>query len=158
VAGRFVVPSRASAGGRVVTIFPSAEWMCEWLELTNADPKFRAAGAGWDGSVGCVIQSDQGFPGGNLYLRLTGANGQWSSHVLGPDPELVTDTVFTLSAPYLVWKSVVRQQLHPIRGLIQGKLRVHGQLSAVLRWTRALTTFTELAGQLETTFVDELTS
>jgi cytochrome c oxidase subunit IV len=55
----------------------------------------------------------------------------------------------------MTWKSVICQQLHPVRGIVQGRLRLHGQLSGFLRWSRALVIMTELAGRLDTVFVDE---
>jgi hypothetical protein len=67
----------------------------------------------------------------------------------------VDDAVFTIRGPYPAWKSVIRQELHPLRGIVQGRLRLRGQLSAFLRWSHATLIMTELAGRLDTVFVDE---
>jgi putative sterol carrier protein len=137
-------------------IFPSPEWVAAWVELANSDQAFRSAGAGWDGVVGCVIEADEAVGvGDDLYLRLVGRDGYWHQNTLAADAGLVDDAVFTISGPYSTWKSVIRQQLHPLKGIVQGRLRLHGQLSTFLRWSRATLIMTELAGRLDTAFVDE---
>ena len=137
-------------------VFPSPEWMAAWVELANSDKAFRSAGIGWDGVAGGVIEAYS--PAGvnaDLYLRLVGRDGCWHEHALAADAGLVDDAVFTIRGPYLAWKSVIRQQLHPVRGLVQGRLRLRGQLSSFVRWSRALVIMAELAGRLDTVFADE---
>jgi putative sterol carrier protein len=137
-------------------IFPSPEWVAAWVELANSDQAFRSAGAGWDGVAGGVIEADEAAGvARNLYLRLAGRDGCWHEHALAADAGLVDDAVFTIRGPYPAWKSVMRQQLHPLRGIVQGRLRLGGQLSSFLRWSRAMLIMTELAGRLDTVFVDE---
>jgi putative sterol carrier protein len=137
-------------------IFPSSEWVAAWVELANSDHAFRSAGAGWDGVIGGVIEADEAAGvDADLYLRLAGRDGCWYDHTLAADAGLVDDAVFTIRGPYLAWKSVICQQLHPVRGTVQGRLRLRGQLSSFLRWSRAMVIMTELAGRLDTVFVDE---
>jgi len=139
-----------------VLVFPSPEWVAAWVELANEDRAFRAAGAGWDGVVGGVVGADPGAGvADDLYLRLAGRDGRWLESTLGTDAGLVAETVFTIHGPYRAWKSVIRQQLHPVRGVVQGQLRLRGQLSSFLRWSRALLIMTELAGRMDTAFIDE---
>ena len=137
-------------------VFPSPEWIDAWVDVANADRAFRSAGAGWDGVVGGVIGAD-GTAGvsRDLYLRLAGRDGCWYESTLSRDAGVVHGTVFTIRAPYQAWKSVLRQQLHPVVGVVQGRLRLRGQLSSFLRWAHAMVIMTELAGRLDTTFVDE---
>jgi putative sterol carrier protein len=91
-----------------------------------------------------------------MFFRLEGADGQWSSFKIGADPGVAAGVLFTVQAPYATWKAVVRQQVHPLRGMIQGQLRVTGQLSSVLRWSKAFVVVTRVAGELDTTFEDEV--
>jgi putative sterol carrier protein len=137
-------------------IFPSPEWVAAWVELANSDEAFRSAGAGWDGVVGGMIAADEAAGvGDNLYLRLVGRDGYWHESTLAADAGLVDDAVFTIFGSYSVWKLVIRQQLHPLRGIVQGRLRLRGQLSSFMRWSRAVLIMTELAGRLDTAFADE---
>jgi putative sterol carrier protein len=137
-------------------IFPSPEWVAAWVALANSDQAFRSAGAGWDGAIGGVIGADEAVGvRDDFYLRLVGRDGYWHENTLAGDPELVDNTVFTIYGPYSTWKSVIRQQLHPLRGVVQGRLRLRGQLSIFMRWSRATLIMTELAGRLDTKFMDE---
>ena len=137
-------------------IFPSPEWVAAWVELANSDQAFRSAGAGWDGVVGGMIAADEAAGvGDNLYLRLVGRDGYWHESTLAADAGLVDDAVFTICGSYSVWKLVIRQQLHPLRGIVQGRLRLRGQPSSFMRWSRAVLIMTELAGRLDTAFADE---
>jgi len=137
-------------------IFPSPEWVAAWVELANSDQAFRSAGVGWDGVVGGVVEADEAAGvSDDLYLRLVGRDGHWYESTLAADAGLVDDAVFTIRGPYSAWKSVIRQQLHPLRGIVQGRLRLRGQLSTFLRWSHATLIMTELAGRLDTVFVDE---
>lgn len=138
--------------------FPSEEWLEAWAAMANASSEFRASGAGWSGGVGLIVEADgaMGVPE-TLYLRLDGRDGTWTGHAFGRSPRLVEETVFTIRAPYRRWKQVVRQELHPIKGLLQGKLVLRGHLPVVLRWLRSITILAELAGTVETRFADEST-
>jgi putative sterol carrier protein len=137
-------------------VFPSEDWIAAWVSLSNRSAEFRASGAGWEGSVALEISADPaaGFPT-TVYVRLDGLHGQWVSHAVGRDVRVTDGALFILRAPYPAWKQVVRQQLHPLKGLLQGKIVVHGHLPAVLRWAKSLTILAELAGQIETEFADE---
>jgi putative sterol carrier protein len=103
--------------------------------------------------VGCKVLG--GGPGGeDVHIRLDGAEGIWHSFKVGDDPKLLSGAVFTLSGDLSAWQDIVSQQLHPLRGLILGRLRLHGQLSALLRWAQALEIMAELAGTVDTTWAD----
>jgi putative sterol carrier protein len=116
-------------------LFPSSEWVSAWVKLANSDEAFRSAGAGFDGAIGGVVVADEATGiGSDLYLRLVGHDGYWNENILAGDPDLVDDTIFTIRGPYSAWKSVIRQQLHPLKGIMQGQLRLRGQLSSFLRW------------------------
>ncbi len=136
-------------------LFPSEQWLGEWVARCNADPYFRSVGRGWQGAAGCVVKSVGTALPESLYLRLEGQDGQWHSYRLGSSPLLVDEANFVLSADYEVWKSVIQQRTHPVRAMVQGRVRVRGQLSVVLRWTQPLLRMTELAGLIQTSFLDE---
>jgi putative sterol carrier protein len=137
-------------------IFPSPEWVASWVELANSDEAFRSAGAGWDGVVCVVIEADEAVGVcDDLYLRLVGKDGHWHENILAADAGLLDGSAFTIRGPYSTWKSVICQQSHPIVAIIQGRLRLHGQLSSFLRWSHAMLIMTKLAGRMDTAFVDE---
>jgi putative sterol carrier protein len=62
---------------------------------------------------------------------------------------------YTLSAPYTRWKDVVRGDLDPIKGMMQGKLRVRGDLPTIVRYVKAANELVRLTGLVATEFPDE---
>lgn len=133
-------------------LFGTEQWLSAWVATTNADERFRAAGAGWHGSVGLVVKD---VPVGDIYMRLDGADGSWTSYELGRQAALVEGSLFTLSADRATWRDVLTQHVNPVRALIVGRVRVRGQLSAVLRRITALTIMVELAATLDPDYGDD---
>ena len=137
-------------------IFPSEEWVAAWVALANRSPEFEASGSGWEGALGLVIEADaERGVAGPVYVRLEGRDGKWIGSELGTSPALVEGTVFVLRGPYRRWKELVRQELDPTKGLLQGKLRIRGHLPDILKWTQSMAVLAELAGRIDTEFVDE---
>jgi putative sterol carrier protein len=137
-------------------VFPSEEWVGAWLALANRSAEFEASGKEWEGAVTLVIGAEPsaGLPS-SIYIRLEGRHGKWLGHELSTDGRLAEGSVFVLRAPYARWKQVIRQELNPIKGLVQGKLRIHGHLPVIFKWTRSVLLLAELAGRLDTEFPDE---
>lgn len=135
--------------------FLSSEWIDAWVARCNADGAFVAAGEGFYGVVVAVIDPDHVRPGPRRILRLEGTDGIWTRVQLGTGQDLANEPTFTLTAPYLTWKSVILGELDPIRGLVSGRLRVEGQLSTVLRWSEPFRLMVALADGLATTFAAE---
>jgi putative sterol carrier protein len=141
-----------------VAVFPSEEWVQAWVALANRSPEFEASGRWWEGAVGLVIEADaKAGVADSLYVRLDGRHGKWLGSEFGRNKALVEGAVFVLRAPYRRWKDVINQELHPIKALLQGKLRVEGHLPVILKWTKTMAILAELAGRIDTEFVDEQT-
>jgi hypothetical protein len=65
---------------------------------------------------------------------------------------------FVVSAPYSTWKQVLKKELEPMRAVMQGKLKLKGDLPTAVRYTKASLILQDLAGRvLDTEFLDELT-
>jgi putative sterol carrier protein len=139
--------------------FPSEEWLEAWVSVANGSQAFNESGSGWGGAVGIVIEADaaSGVPE-PLYIRLDGRDGEWLSHAIGRNQRLLEGTEFILRAPYLRWKAVVRQELQPIKGLLQGSIRIEGHLPVILRWITSIGILARLAGEVDSEFVDEVGS
>jgi putative sterol carrier protein len=91
----------------------------------------------------------------SLYVRLEGRDGQWHGAELGSDRALVDGAQFVLRAPYRRWTDLIRQELHPIKGILQGKIRIEGHLPVILKWTKSMAILAELAGSIDTEFFVE---
>lgn len=137
-------------------VFPSEEWVQAWIAAANRSPEFEASGRGWEGAVGLVIEADdEADLAEPVYVRLDGRHGKWLGSEFGRNSALTEGAVFVLRAPYRRWKDIIRQELHPIKALLQGKVRVEGHLPIILKWTKSIAILAELAGRINTEFVDE---
>ena len=66
---------------------------------------------------------------------------------VGPPPP-------SISAPYSRWREVLEGDLDPIRGMMQGKLRVQGDLPTIIRYVSAANELVHLTGTVVTEFPD----
>jgi putative sterol carrier protein len=62
---------------------------------------------------------------------------------------------FIIRAPYSRWKEVIRKELDPIKGMMQGKLKLKGDLPTIVRYVKAANELVNIAGSVQTQFVDE---
>ena len=62
---------------------------------------------------------------------------------------------FVIRAPYTRWKEIIRKELDPIKGMMQGKLRLKGDLPTIVRYVKAANELVNLAATVPTDFVDE---
>ena len=70
-------------------------------------------------------------------------------------PDRGGEAEFVISAAYRRWKDVVRGELDPVRAMMQGKLRVRGDLPKILRSVQAANELVVLCGDVPTRFPDE---
>jgi putative sterol carrier protein len=139
-----------------VPTFPTDEWFQALVTLINASEEYRDAAAGWEGDIAFQIlaEPDRGFP-----ETVWGYLDLWHGTCRGGG--VVSDTqaataAYTLTAPYTRWKDVVLGDLDPIKGMMQGKLRVRGDLPRIVREVRAASELVRLTGEVDTVFVDEV--
>ena len=62
---------------------------------------------------------------------------------------------FIIRAPYTRWKEVIKKELDPVKGMMQGKLKLKGDLPTIVRYVKAANELVNLAGSVPTEFVDE---
>ena len=135
--------------------FPRDEWFHALAGEINDSPAYREAAADWEGDIAFVVEADpeRGVPDDVWgYLDL------W--HGACRDGRLIEPAegeaaAFVISATYRRWKDVVRGDLDPVRAMMQGKLRVHGDLPTILRYVQAAHELVVLCGVVPTRFPDE---
>lgn len=64
---------------------------------------------------------------------------------------------FVLTASYDRWKQVMTGQLDPVKGMMQGKIKLKGDLPTMVRNVKAATRLAELVGQVDTVFLGDMT-
>jgi putative sterol carrier protein len=138
-----------------VALFPSQEWISIFRDRINASPEYRDAAATWEGAVAFVFEAepDRGVPE-DLWAFLDLWHGECrDARML--DPVAGSDAPYVIRAPYSRWKEVLRGDLDPVKGMMQGKLKVQGDLPTIVRYVRAANELVHLTMQVPTVFRDE---
>lgn len=138
-----------------MALFPSDEWVAIYRDRINASPEYREAAATWEGAVAFVFEAepDRGVPE-DLWAFLDLWHGECrDARML--DADQAGTAPYVIRAPYSRWKDVLRGDLDPIKGMMQGKLKVQGDLATIVRYVRAANELVHLTMLVPTTFLDE---
>jgi putative sterol carrier protein len=138
-----------------VPAFPSEEWLEEYVSRINASDAYREAAATWEGDVCYVIEAEpnRGVPE-EAWAWLDLWHGECrQARMVAPDEG--ERASFVIRAPYTRWKEVIRRELDPIKGMMQGKLKLRGDLPMILRYLKAANELVNLAASVPTDFPDE---
>jgi putative sterol carrier protein len=135
--------------------FPSEAWLAAYVERINASDSYREAAADWEGDVALVIEAepDKGVPE-DVWAWVDLWHGECREGRI-VSAEEGDRARFVVRAPYSRWKEVIRKELDPVKGMMQGKLRLKGDLPTIVRHVKAASELVTLAGTVPTEFPDE---
>ena len=139
--------------------FPSKEWLDAYAERINASSDYREAAATWEGDISYVFEAepDKGV-NDEVWAWLDLWHGECRGSKFGITPEEGEQSKFIIRAPYSRWKEVIRKELDPVKGMMQGKLKLKGDLPTIVRYVKAANELVNLAQTVPTEFVDEQAS
>ena len=135
--------------------FPSEEWLQEYVQRINASASYRDAAETWEGDIAYVIEAepDKGVPQ-DVFAWLDLWHGECrEAKLIGP--EEADRARFVIRAPYSRWKEVIRKELDPVKGMMQGKLKLKGDLPTIVKYVKAANELVNLAQTVPTEFPDE---
>lgn len=137
-------------------VFPSKEWLDQYVELINASKEYEEAAASWEGDLSYVFERepDKGVPE-DVWVWVDLWHGKCREARYGVPAEEGEKARFTIRAPYSRWKEVIRRELDPVKGMMQGKLKLKGDLPTIVRYVKAANELVNLASTVDTTFIDE---
>lgn len=136
-------------------VFPSEEWVkAYWEAIRQSD--YSETGKTWNkGAVALVCKAEPAIglkEDVGIWLDLH--EGQCRSAQIVPPAEAQT-APFVVTGEYARWKQVIEGKLDPIKGMMQGKLRLKGDLPTIVRYVKASKTLVASAANVATTFLDE---
>ena len=138
-----------------MAIFPSDEWIAAFVDRINDSGEYRDAAADWEGDISFVFESE---PDKNHPHDVWGYLDLWHGDCRGGrlvTPEEGERARYVIRAPYTRWKEILRGELDPVKGMMQGKLKVRGDLPTIIRYVRAANELVHLTTTVPTEFVDE---
>ena len=136
--------------------FPSQEWAAEFKKQVQTSPAYKQAAATWTfGPVALLTKADPAIGlAEDVGMWLDIERGNCSDVRVVPKAE-AEKAPFCITGEYARWKSVLRKELDPIKAMMQGKLKVQGDLPTIVRQVRAANELVELTQQIPTEFPDE---
>ena len=132
----------------------STEWAEAFRDAIEADAAYRDAAAKWTWPVALVLQAtpEYGYSDA-VAVELTLDRGRCHSAVIRPRAEVTAP--FVLTAPYAVWKAVVKGELDPLTGVTRGKIAVQGSLATLMMHAKSAAALCGCARNVATAFPDE---
>ena len=136
--------------------FPSIEWVEEFKRQINVSDGYKKAGATWTAGPVALVTSAKPEIGLNEDV------GIWLDLHQGVcrDAKIVNATEaqkapFCITGDYARWKQVIKKELEPVKGMMQGKLKLKGDLPTIVRYVKASQELVECSTRVETKFLDE---
>ena len=133
----------------------SEEWASEFKDELNQSSVYKNAAKGWKWTVGLVVEAepDRHFPDSRGIVMDLFDGAARDIHV-GPASE-AQKCDFVITAPYSRWKEVATKQLDATKGMLQGKLKLKGDLPTIVRYTKASQEMTECTTRVAVEWPDE---
>jgi len=132
----------------------SAEWAEAFKDAIEADATYRETATKWTWPVALVLQAtpEYGYPDA-VAVELTLDRGR--CHAVAIRGRDAVTAPFVLTAPYAVWKAVVKGELDPLTGVTRGKISVQGSLATLMMHAKSAAALCGCARNVATAFPDE---
>jgi putative sterol carrier protein len=133
----------------------SAEWAQAFKDEVNASPGYRQAAKGWRWTVGLVVEAepDRRFPEARGVVMDLQDGTARDVRVGSAEDARACD--FVITAPYSRWKQVALRELDATRGMLQGKLKLKGNLPTIVRYQKASQELTDATSRIPVVWPDE---
>lgn len=136
--------------------FPSEEWIQEYQKAINTSDAYKQSGSTWTAGPVCLVIT------ANPSLGIERDVGIWLGLHKGVCEEIKIVTSeeaqkapFVIMGDYARWKQVALGELDPVQGMMQGKLKLKGDLPTIVRYVRASQDLVQCASKVDTQFIDD---
>jgi putative sterol carrier protein len=138
-----------------MAVFPSDAWLATYRERINASPGYRDAASTWEGDIAFLFEAepDRNVPE-DLWAWLDLWHGECRAARMVPAEE-GRAAEYVISAPYSRWKQVLAGELDPVKGMMQGKLKLDGDLPTIIKYVRAASQLVLLTMSVPTRYLDD---
>src|SRR6266487_497772 len=133
----------------------SPEWAQAYKEEINKSAVYKTAARGWKWTVGLVVEAepDKNFPEARgVVMDLFDGSARDITVGTAADAQKCD---FVITAPYSRWKQVATKELDATKGMLQGKLKLKGDLPTIVRYTKASQEMTEGTTRVPVEWPDE---
>ena len=137
--------------------FPSEEWVKEFQKAINNNKEYEKTARNWSyGAITLVITKEPELGvNDNVYIWLDLDRGKCHEARIVKKEE-GESAPFIIEGSYKRWKQVIRKELEPIKGILQGKLKLKkGNLPIIVRFIDAARQLVYSSSMVDTEFLDE---
>jgi len=131
------------------------EWCKAWEEKVRASKDFAVYNKGWQGDIGCVMYKD---PAANVpedqYLYLDFEDGVVKG-IRMADKEKAENCKFVIYGDYVRWKQVAKRELDAVKAMMQGKLKLKGNLPYVVKYLKGVQESIRCLTEVDAKFPDD---
>jgi len=139
-------------------VMGTPEWVDTYEKTVQEDAAYREAAKTWEGPVVIhILAKPEVGLDNDLFLFMDLWHGDCRSMRLVPK-EIGEAGDFVITGEYDEWKLVMEEELDPVKGMLQGKLKLTGDLSTVLRAAQSAGRLASLVGTLNTKFPDDMSA
>ncbi len=133
------------------------EWMDAFQQKVASSKEYKEIAKSWEGSVSMVINPDPSRSVPNtVYLFTDYWHGDVKDfHIC--DKAKAESANFIMTGDYVRWKQIARKELDPTKALMQGKLKLKGNLAYIVRHVRTINKVVDLFGEVDTAWPDDAT-
>jgi putative sterol carrier protein len=138
-----------------VFTFPSDEWVVEFKNVINTSEKYKEVAAQWEGDVSFVCLANQSIglnEGFAIWTDLFHGECRDAKHLTAEDAQKAK---YVITGDYSRWKQVIKKELDPIKGMMQGKLKLKGDLPTIVKFIKAAQELVECSSKVPSSFLDE---
>ena len=135
--------------------FPSDEWLSRYRMLINGSEGYRRAAETWEGDIAFFMEAepDRGVPDDLVaWLDLWHGECRGARMITAGEADAAA---YGIRAPYSRWREVVLGDLEPVKAMVQGKLKLRGDLAEIVRHVRAAQELVHLTTMVPTEFVGD---
>ncbi len=138
-------------------LFPSEAWLTAVVRAVNRHPDLPRALAGLPADLAAVVEADP--------PAVPAAVAAWGRHERGriaewrlledEDEILELEPAYVVRGPYRLWKDLLLRRADPLQVALSGKLRVQGDLEALVKRANYRYVLDEALAKVATRFPDE---
>ena len=129
--------------------------MDAWKQIISGSKEYKEIAKEWEGSVSITVNAD---PSKNVpepvYMFTDYWHGDVREFVICDNAKAQT-AKFIMTGDFARWKQVAKKELDATKALMQGKLKLKGDLTYVVRNIKTVNKVIDLLTEVETIFPDE---
>jgi putative sterol carrier protein len=136
-------------------IMGSPEWVLAYERIVQGDADYKEAAKTWEGTVVIhILPAPEAGMDDDVYLFMDLWHGDCRFIRIVPT-EVGESADFVITGDFSRWKAVMAKELDTIKGMMQGKLKLKGDLPTIVRAVKASARLVDLTAAIGCVFSDE---